>query len=200
MVLGHATNTNARTLSTSALFHLLNSYSFRKTASSMGPEALSQEVNWPRREADHTPPPTGEAELQWSYTSPFVSLHGLHRDNLIFTLYEQCHLLRMTHNSNSAVTSNMCPEVTTRTTKCILYRRTGKCRASGIIGRNAATMSSAQSSNTSTLSFLLVSSRHYSLIQARRRAAARTVTWWELNQTPSVTNRYAFSCSFDNWK
>jgi hypothetical protein len=42
------------------------------------PGALSLEVKWPGREADHSPPSSAEVKNAWSYTStPPVRFHGV---------------------------------------------------------------------------------------------------------------------------
>jgi hypothetical protein len=54
--------------------------------------ALSLEVNWPGREADHSPPSSAEVKNAWSYTStPQYAFMAWclvkHRDNFTFTFY-----------------------------------------------------------------------------------------------------------------
>jgi hypothetical protein len=45
------------------------------------PQALSPRVKQPRREANHSPPPSTEFKNKWSYTSaPPTCLHAVHRD------------------------------------------------------------------------------------------------------------------------
>jgi hypothetical protein len=39
--------------------------------------ALSLEIKWPGREADHSPPSSAEVKNAWSYTSTPIRLHGV---------------------------------------------------------------------------------------------------------------------------
>jgi hypothetical protein len=53
------------------------------------PGALSLEVKWPRREADHSPPSSAEVKNAWSYTSTPQNVFMAwclvkHRDNFTF--------------------------------------------------------------------------------------------------------------------
>lgn len=105
----------------------------------------------------------------------------------------------MIHNSSSAVMSNTCPEVTTRT------EGNAERAASSVAMQHAACSMTSRPAVKTPLSFSLVFTGHYFLIQARRQvavvcAAARTVKWCQTNHRQSLMVTLSLAASITGSK
>jgi len=69
-------------------FHILGIYSLNYVSHSMSAGKFFPRGKWLGHEVDHSPPTRVKVKNKWKYTKlPCVCLHGLHRDNILFTFF-----------------------------------------------------------------------------------------------------------------